>query len=71
MLKSSVRSDDDFYNENRSDGHKSKIYFDGTPCAVKVACTVWVRGKNRDNIKILPIDISYLTNTPAIKGCVR
>lgn len=32
-------------------------YLDGTPCAIKVACTVWSRGKARDNIKGLPIAI--------------
>ena len=31
--------------------------FDGTPCAVKVACTVWVGGKAGDYIKRLPIGI--------------
>ena len=30
---------------------------DGTPCAVKVACTVWGGGKPGDNIKGLPITI--------------
>jgi hypothetical protein len=30
---------------------------DGTPCAVKVACTVWSGGKLRDNFKELPIAI--------------
>lgn len=30
---------------------------DGTPCAVKVACTVWSGGKLGDNIKELPITI--------------
>ncbi len=30
---------------------------DGAPCAVKVARTVWRRGKGRDNIKALPIPI--------------
>lgn len=30
---------------------------DGTPCAVKVACTVWTGGKNGDYIKVLPIRI--------------
>ena len=30
---------------------------DGTPCAVKVACTVWSGGKSGDNIKGLPITI--------------
>ncbi|MDH6675606.1 hypothetical protein M2277_006314, partial [Paenibacillus sp. LBL] len=29
----------------------------GTPCAVKIACTVWRRGKGGDNIKPLPIPI--------------
>lgn len=49
-------------------GTSRKYIFDGTPCAVKVACTVWVRGKNRDNIKILPIDISYFTDTSTVEG---
>ena len=31
--------------------------FDGTPCAVKAARTVWIGGKGRDDIKALPIDI--------------
>ena len=30
---------------------------DGTPCEVKVSCTVWVRGKSGDDFKGLPIDI--------------
>ena len=30
---------------------------DGTPCAVKVACTVWSGGKAGDNFKGLPITI--------------
>ncbi len=30
---------------------------DGTPCAVKVARTVWTGGKPGDNIKGLPISI--------------
>lgn len=30
---------------------------DGTPCAVKVARTVWSGGKGGDNIKALPIAI--------------
>lgn len=29
----------------------------GTPCAMKVACTVWSGGKSEDNIKGLPITI--------------
>ena len=32
-------------------------YLEGTPCAMKVACTVWSRGKARDSIKCLPIAI--------------
>ena len=31
--------------------------FDGAPCAVKVACTVWSGGKSGDNFKGLPIAI--------------
>lgn len=34
-----------------------KILTDGTPCAVKVACTVWSGGKARDDIRGLPITI--------------
>ena len=30
---------------------------DGTPCAMKVACTVWSGGKFSDNLKELPITI--------------
>ena len=30
---------------------------DGTPCAVKVACTVWSRGKVGDDFKDLPMAI--------------
>ena len=32
-------------------------FIDGTPCAVKVACTVWSGGKDGDNFKVLPIAI--------------
>ena len=32
-------------------------YLDGTPCAMKVACTVWTGGKVGDSIKDLPISI--------------
>ena len=32
---------------------------DGTPYAVKVACTVWGGGKDEDNFKVLPITIVY------------
>ena len=38
-------------------GTSQDLYRDGTPCAMKVACTVWSRGKARDNIKGLPIAI--------------
>ena len=31
---------------------------DGTPCAGKLACTVWSGGKTGDNIKGLPITIA-------------
>lgn len=30
-------------------------FFDGTPCAGKLACTVWGGGKLGDNFKGLPI----------------
>lgn len=33
-------------------------YNDGTPCARKLACTVWSGGKAGDNIKCLPITIA-------------
>lgn len=33
------------------------VEFDGTPCAVKAACTVWSGGKSGDNFKGLPIAI--------------
>lgn len=36
----------------------NKSYDDGTPCARKLACTVWSGGKARDNIKGLPIAIA-------------
>ena len=32
-------------------------FIDGTPCAVKVACTVWSGGKDGDYFKVLPIAI--------------
>ena len=31
---------------------------EGTPCAVKAACTVWSGGKPGDNLKGLPITIA-------------
>ena len=36
---------------------------DGTPYAVKVACTVWSGGKAGDKVKGLPITISRLYKT--------
>ena len=36
---------------------KISFEFDGTPCAVKAACTVWSGGKSGDYIKGLPIAI--------------
>ena len=33
---------------------------DGTPCAVKIACTVWSGGKLGDYLKELPITINPL-----------
>lgn len=32
-------------------------FIDGTPCAMKVARTVWSRGKDGDDFKVLPIAI--------------
>lgn len=40
----------------------NKSYDDGTPCARKLACTVWSGGKPRDNIKGLPITIASYAN---------
>lgn len=36
---------------------------DGTPCAMKVACTVWSRGKSGDDVKALPIAIIWCDDT--------
>ena len=47
------------------------FYFDGTPCAVKVARTVWVGGKDRDNIKILPIDIINFADSATEEYALR
>ena len=47
-----------------------KILTDGTPCAVKVACTVWSGGKARDDIRGLPITIElgfHLYAQPGIR----
>lgn len=35
----------------------NKLFVDGTPYAMKVARTVWTRGKDGDDIKVLPIGI--------------
>ena len=35
-----------------------EYHTDGTPCEVKVSCTVWVRGKSEDDFKGLPIGIN-------------
>ena len=37
---------------------------DGTPCAGKLACTVWSGGKPGDNFKWLPIAIIWLCDCP-------
>lgn len=36
----------------------AKYLIDGTPYTMKVVRTVWTRGKDSDNIKILPIGIA-------------
>ena len=36
---------------------KVRFIFDGTPCEVKAACTVWSGGKSDDDFKGLPITI--------------
>jgi len=41
----------------------NKGYNDGTPCAGKLACTVWSGGKVSDNIKGLPITITSNANS--------
>ena len=38
-------------------GTSQDDHLDGTPCAMKVACTVWTGGKVGDSIKDLPISI--------------
>lgn len=42
------------------DNERQMKHIDGTPCAVKIACTVWSGGKDDDSIKILPITIAHL-----------
>ena len=46
----------------------NKSYDDGTPCARKLAYTVWSGGKARDNIKGLPIAITSNANRTATCG---
>lgn len=48
-------------------GTSQDCYLDGTPCAMKVACTVWSRGKVRDCIKDLPIAIVDFTNFAVVR----
>ena len=38
---------------------------------MKVACTVWVRGKDGDKIKILPIDIIIQNNPLSLDTLVE
>ena len=49
----------------------SRFITDGKPCAVKVACTVWIGGKSGDCIKGLPININNTPNHPTIEGNLR
>ena len=70
-LKSDNRSVDICRNDRCSDGYQSNIMFDGTPCAVKVARTVWSRGKDGDDFKVLPIAIIDTANPPTITRCLR
>lgn len=44
-------------SQDNSKKELKKYYLDGTPCAMKVACTVWTGGKVGDSIKDLPISI--------------
>ena len=45
-----------------------RTYIDGTPCALKGACTVWIGGKSGDNFKGLPIDIISGSGDPGPFG---
>lgn len=56
-----------FVMKNGVMGTSQDGYLDGTPCAMKVACTVWSRGKARDNIKCLPIAIVNFTNFAVVR----
>ena len=42
---------------NGESARRNELKYDGTPYAVKVACTVWSGGKLRDYFKELPITI--------------
>lgn len=46
-----------FVMKNGVMGTSRDCYHGGTPCAMKVACTVWSRGKLGDDFKGLPIAI--------------
>ena len=48
-----------------------KYLFDGAPYAMKVARTVWARGKDKDNIKVLPISIVIQNNPLSIDTLVE
>ena len=48
-------------------GTSQDLYLDGTPCAMKVACTVWSRGKAGDSIKCLPIAIINFTDFAVVR----
>ena len=58
MLKSSDRTIEVSVME-MEEWSQVRSFSDGTPCAAKVACTVWTGGKSRDTliIKGLPIGV--------------
>ena len=43
---------------NGESAKRNELKHDGTPCAVKVASTVWSGGKGGDYLKALPITMS-------------
>ena len=45
---------------NGESARRNELKHDGTPCAVKVACTVWSGGKLGDYFKQLPITIKAM-----------
>ena len=53
--------------DNNKKELKKNYYLDGTPCAMKVACTVWSRGKAGDSIKCLPIAIINITDFAVVR----